>query len=172
MATRGAATEIRVARLQARAICCRPACLIGLNWSDLLELAIEVFSQLACSADELVQSCYRSSQFNILYFKCDCSFLHPNLTISVAGLPHSIVRLWRALKEEGIDVRVIEGSAFHASDDRALRVIDGMYVEALEIERLLELVDEIQGVRGYAEFAQSSRCCLGDVGTGRFRGIG
>jgi glycosyltransferase involved in cell wall biosynthesis len=41
-----------------------------------------------------------------------------------------------ALRESGVDLRVIEGSAFHAANDRAIQVIDGISVETLERDRL------------------------------------
>ena len=41
-----------------------------------------------------------------------------------------------ALQAEGVEVRVIEGSAYHAADDRSPRVRNGASVETLELSRM------------------------------------
>lgn len=44
--------------------------------------------------------------------------------------------LGHALREAGVDLRIIEGSAFHAANDRNTRIVDGIAVETLERDRL------------------------------------
>ena len=46
---------------------------------------------------------------------------------TMVGLARFIVCSWRRL-----DIRVIEGSAFHAADDRATRTYNGIQIETLE----------------------------------------
>jgi glycosyltransferase involved in cell wall biosynthesis len=45
--------------------------------------------------------------------------------------------LVEALRQEGVKIRVIEGSAFHAADDRATRTYSGIQIETLEKQRLV-----------------------------------
>jgi glycosyltransferase involved in cell wall biosynthesis len=44
--------------------------------------------------------------------------------------------LVEALRQEDLKIRVIEGSAFHAADDRAMRTCSGVQIETLEKQRL------------------------------------
>jgi glycosyltransferase involved in cell wall biosynthesis len=44
--------------------------------------------------------------------------------------------LVEALRQEDLKIRIIEGSAFHAADDRATRTYNGIQIETLEKQRL------------------------------------
>jgi len=51
-----------------------------------------------------------------------------------------------ALREAGVDLRVIEGSAFHAGNDRDTRIVGGIAVETLERDRLSKWWDQFAAV--------------------------
>lgn len=63
------------------------------------------------------------------------------LTPEFAGSGGGIITFYRslapALRANGVELRVIEGSAYHASADRAERLDEGICVETLELTRLV-----------------------------------
>src|SRR6266536_4220905 len=79
------------------------------------------------------------------------------LTPEFNGHGGGIITFYRALapalRANGIELRVIEGSAFHASADRASRLEEGICVETLELARLarwqarLPAFDAVPGLR-------------------------
>jgi glycosyltransferase involved in cell wall biosynthesis len=62
--------------------------------------------------------------------------LTPEYEGSGGGIMRFYQSLVPALVAKGVTIRIIEGSAFHAAEDKSLRLLNGAWVETLEVSRL------------------------------------
>src|ERR1700678_3102905 len=62
--------------------------------------------------------------------------LTPEYQAAGGGIATFYRALCPSLREEGVEIRVIEGSAFYTSDDKRRRFDCGVQVETLELRRL------------------------------------
>ena len=74
-----------------------------------------------------------------------------------------------ALRVAGVETRVIEGSAFYAAEEKAVREFDGVTVETLERHADRTLVGALSRFAPRPRPSSPSRSRLGDVGAGRLR---